>query len=349
MPNAAASPLEFRVLNEYQRGFPLCSAPFARMAQELGSTEAAVLAACARLQQEGRISRVGAVFAPRRIGASTLAALSVAPERLAEVAATVSQFPEVNHNYEREHHYNLWFVVTASSAQRLAHVLAEIEAQCQLPVLRLPLQEEYHIDLGFRLEHNGTCAPADAATPKPAHAPVNLANTVELDADEQALVNALQGGLPLVPQPYQQLARQMHWTEQRVLEQLASWLELGILKRFGIVVRHHELGYTANAMVVHDIPDALVSELGRQLGQHPGVTLCYRRPRVAPDWPYNLFCMVHGRDRNVVEQQIAELRARHALQDYPHAVLFSRTRYKQQGAYYANAAPADPQPNTLAA
>ncbi|MFZ3126626.1 MAG: Lrp/AsnC family transcriptional regulator [Rhodoferax sp.] len=349
MPSTTTSPLDFRVLNEYQRGFPLCSEPFARMAQELGSTEEAVLATCARLHQDGRISRVGAVFAPRRIGASTLAALCVPPERLAEVAATVSRFPEVNHNYEREHRYNLWFVVTASSAERLECVLAEIEAQCKLPLLRLPLEEEYHIDLGFRLEHAGTGSPADAATHKPAHAPASTPDPIALDADGQALVNALQGGLPFIPQPYQHLARQLGWTEQQVLDQLASWLERGILKRFGVVVRHHELGYTANAMVVHDIPDALVCELGRQLGQHPGVTLCYRRPRVAPDWPYNLFCMVHGRDRHVVERQIAELRARYALQDYPHDVLFSRTRYKQQGAYYANATPPNPQPNALAA
>lgn len=349
MHSATTPPLEFRVLNEYQRGFPLCSTPFARMAHELGSSEEAVLATCTRLRQDGRIARVGAVFAPRRIGASTLAALSVAPERLAEVAATVSRFPEVNHNYEREHRYNLWFVATSSSAERLTGVLAEIEAQCGLPVLRLPLEEEYHIDLGFRLEHPGTCPPADASATKPAHAPASAPGAVTLDADGQALVNALQGGLPFVPQPYRHLAQQLHWTEQQVLERLASWLELGILKRFGVVVRHHELGYTANAMVVHDVPDALVSELGQQLGQHPGVTLCYRRPRVAPDWPYNLFCMVHGRDRHVVEQHIAELRTRYALQDYPHDVLFSRTRYKQQGAYYANATPPDQQPNTMAA
>jgi DNA-binding Lrp family transcriptional regulator len=88
-------------------------------------------------------------------------------------------------------------------------------------------------------------------------------------------------------------------------------------------------------MVVHDIPDALVSELGQRLGQHPGVTLCYRRPRVEGQWRYNLFCMLHGRERAQVEQQIAELRERFALQDYPHAVLFSRERFKQQGARYA--------------
>ena len=95
------------------------------------------------------------------------------------------------------------------------------------------------------------------------------------------------------------------------------------------------MGYVANAMVVHDVPDAQVSELGQRLGQHPAITLCYRRPRVKDRWHYNLFCMLHGRDRSQVEQQIAQLREDYALQDYPHAVLFSRDRFKQQGARYA--------------
>ena len=132
------------------------------------------------------------------------------------------------------------------------------------------------------------------------------------------------------------IAQRRGWSEEQVLDRIGAWLELGVLKRFGVVVRHHELGYTANAMLVHDVPDALVDALGKKVGQHPGVTLCYRRPRVAPDWPYNLFCMLHGRDRKVVERQIAQLRQDYALHDYAHEVLFSRTRYKQSGAYYAD-------------
>ena len=120
-----------------------------------------------------------------------------------------------------------------------------------------------------------------------------------------------------------------------MLGRIGRWLEEGAIKRFGVVVRHHELGFRANAMVVHDIADDQVSELGRLLAEEPAVTLCYRRPRVLPDWPYNLFCMIHGRERGEVEDIIAELRQRHGLLDAPHEVLFSLTRYKQNGARYA--------------
>jgi siroheme decarboxylase len=88
-------------------------------------------------------------------------------------------------------------------------------------------------------------------------------------------------------------------------------------------------------MLVHDIPDERVGDLGRALAEEPAVTLCYRRPRMLPDWPYNLFCMIHGRERAEVEGIIADLRERHGIADREHDVLFSLTRFKQNGARYA--------------
>lgn len=321
--NAASATLA--LLNDYQHDFPLCDAPFAAIAQQTGLGAEAVLAQYQHWLQEGRISRIGPVFAPQRVGASTLAAIRVPPEALAQAAAIVSAYPEINHNYAREHAYNLWFVVAAPTQERLDAVLDAIARQCNTPVLRLPLLEQYHIDLGFSL-HAGAAKRSGATTSLP---------PTPLTENDRALIGAMQAGLPLCPSPYQALADTLGSTPQAVLQRIRAWLADGTLKRFGVVVRHHEMGFTSNAMVVHDIPDTLVSELGQRLGQHPGVTLCYRRPRVEGQWRYNLFCMVHGRERAQVEQQITELRTRFALQDYPHAVLFSRERFKQTGARYA--------------
>jgi DNA-binding Lrp family transcriptional regulator len=146
------SSLEQRLLNEFQHGMPLTPNPYADIARQLGVYETTVLETLQRLQTEGVISRVGAVFRPNRIGASTLAAIAVPAEKLEEVAAIVSEFAEVNHNYEREHRINLWFVVVAEDEERLETVLAEIEARCGYPVLDLPLLNEYFIDLGFDLK-----------------------------------------------------------------------------------------------------------------------------------------------------------------------------------------------------
>jgi DNA-binding Lrp family transcriptional regulator len=146
------STLEQRLLNEFQHGLPLTSEPFADIARQLGVYETTVLETLQRLQTEGVISRVGAVFRPNRIGASTLAAMAVPAAMLEEIAGIVSSFAEVNHNYEREHRFNLWFVVVAESEQQLQDVLAEIEDSCGYPVLDLPLLNEHFIDLGFDLK-----------------------------------------------------------------------------------------------------------------------------------------------------------------------------------------------------
>ncbi len=144
--------LEQRLLNEFQREFPLCSRPFAEIAQRLGNSETETIDALRSLSTGGAISRVGPVFRPHRIGTSTLAAMTVPTARLDEVANIVSSYAEVNHNYEREHRYNLWFVATAGDEVRLERVLSDIERRSGLPVLRLPMLEDYHIDLGFDLQ-----------------------------------------------------------------------------------------------------------------------------------------------------------------------------------------------------
>ena len=144
--------LEKRLLDDFQRDFPLTSEPYAEMARRLGTDEATVIATLERFREAGIISRVGAVFRPRRVGASTLAAMAVPAERLAEVADLVSAYEAVNHNYEREHRFNLWFVVTGADDAAVQAVLDDIAGRTGLEVLNLPMIEDYHLDLGFPLQ-----------------------------------------------------------------------------------------------------------------------------------------------------------------------------------------------------
>jgi DNA-binding Lrp family transcriptional regulator len=144
--------IDRRLLDDFQHDFPLDPQPFATIAKELGTDEQTVMERLAYLKRLGALSRVGAVLRPNRVGASTLAALAVPPARLEEVAALVSAFSEVNHNYEREHEYNLWFVVTAADSDRVFQVLAEIAAATGVEPIDLPMLEDYFIDLGFSLQ-----------------------------------------------------------------------------------------------------------------------------------------------------------------------------------------------------
>ena len=139
-------------MDNFQHDFPFEPEPFAAIAAQLGVSESAVIDRLAYLKRFGALSRVGPVLRPNSIGASTLAALAVPAERLEDVAAMVSARPEVNHNYEREHEYNLWFVITAPDRDTVDGVLADIERQTGLQPLDLPMLEDYFIDLGFSLQ-----------------------------------------------------------------------------------------------------------------------------------------------------------------------------------------------------
>jgi DNA-binding Lrp family transcriptional regulator len=144
--------LDRRLLNDFQHEFPLSATPFADIAAQLGVNEAEVLARLSALQHAGLVSRVGAVVKPGKVGASTLAAIAVPPAELETVAALVNGYTEVNHNYEREHRLNLWFVATAETPTRLQAVLDDIAARSGYEVLAFPLLVDYHIDLGFELK-----------------------------------------------------------------------------------------------------------------------------------------------------------------------------------------------------
>ena len=144
-------PINRTLLDRFQRGFPLVASPYAAIGDDLGLDESEVIKRLDALRRGGAISRIGAVVAPHRAGWSTLAAMAVPAERLQSVAELVSAFPEVNHNYEREHAFNLWFVVTGEDQDHVARVLGDIGEKTGLEVLDLPLEQAFHIDLGFPL------------------------------------------------------------------------------------------------------------------------------------------------------------------------------------------------------
>lgn len=155
-----------------------------------------------------------------------------------------------------------------------------------------------------------------------------------LNKEDGIILACMQDGMPLVARPYAAIAARSGLTERVVMERILILQSSGIIKRFGIVVRHHELGYRANAMAVWNIPDDQVAELGEAMGALDCVTLCYRRKRSLPEWPYNLFCMIHGRSRESVLERIEEIIGVLGIEDIPHKILFSGRRFKQRGARY---------------
>jgi DNA-binding Lrp family transcriptional regulator len=323
--------LERALIDGWQRDFPLRARPYEAIARELGVREGDVLAALARMSDSGFLSRVGAAIRPNTAGASLLAAMQVPSAQIEAVADIVNREPGVNHNYEREHRINLWFVVTGRDRPALAQTLQRIRGASGFDILELPLERAYYIDLGFPLA-------ANEGEPKRATPPLWCPATSWLiDETDRRLLALLGDGLTFEATPYQTLARHAGMGEAGVIALLARLVRLGVIARFGLIVKHRALGFRANAMAVWDVPDEEVDLVGERLAAESYVSLCYRRPRRLPDWRFNLFCMVHGRDRETVTTQVAALTRCGNLEARAHAVLFSRRCFRQRGANIAAA------------
>ncbi|MBT9494450.1 MAG: Lrp/AsnC family transcriptional regulator [Paucibacter sp.] len=322
--------VDYQLINDWQQRFPLSSEPFAAMGLRYGVGSDRVLAEFGRMQASGSLGRIGGVWGSGAGGAALLCAFAVPQKRLESVAALVSAYAGVNHNYEREHAYNLWFVITGADPEQVAAGVSSLEAACNLHALRLPMQRAYRINLGFDLQrpHAAGCAARavghETATRDAARA---------VHRDDRALAALVEDGLPLIPRPFAAWALALGCSEAHIFAKLEQWLKQGTLRRFGVVVRHHELGFAANAMCVFDVADEDVDTRAAILSRQPGVTLCYRRAR-GPGWPYNLYCMLHGRERGEVLAWLEAARAAAGLELIQQTVLFSRRRFKQCGASY---------------
>jgi DNA-binding Lrp family transcriptional regulator len=308
----------------WQRGFPLASQPFLEIGRASGLDEDTVVEMLRGLVRDRVLSRIGPAIRPNTIGSSTLAAMSVPSNRLDEVAATVNACPAVNHNYEREHAFNLWFVVTGPDRSFVRRTLEELTACTGCQILDLTIETPYHIDLGFRLQGRKRAVTKNGPHPGQLH----------LGPDSVRLVRLLEPGIPLVRQPYAELASQLGLCEDEVLAGIRQLLDCGAISRFGCILRHRKLGYRANAMAVWDVPDGMVDECAAKLCAQDAVTLCYSRTRCLPDWPYNLFAMIHGKRQEDVEIELADVAGQSGLAGCNSAVLFSRRCFKQTGARY---------------
>jgi siroheme decarboxylase len=209
-------PLRFSLLDRWQHGFPLVREPFAAIAATLGRRTDEVLASYAAAQREGCLSRIGGVFGAGAGGSALLCAMAVPPTRLEAVAAIVSAHPGVNHNYQREHQRNLWFVLTGRDAVAVETALQELERDTGFPALRLAMQRAYRIDLGFAL--GGRTA---------AHAPRASRRAMPVAPPDRPLAALVEEGLPLVERPFDRWAEALGVTPDAILERLQAWLTSG--------------------------------------------------------------------------------------------------------------------------
>ena len=321
------------LIDEYQSGFPVTERPFRVLADELGIEESEALDRVQRLREDGIFRRFGAVLNPPVIGSSTLAAVAAPDDRFDEIAAIINGHRQVNHNYRREHEWNMWFVVTASDRDTRNEILADIETETGCAVLNLPMLTDYYIDLEFPVVNEDRFARESLTETEVSATRISEQATGDLSALDRRLLLAIQDGFPLSLTPYADIAADLDVDVASVLDSVERLRENGCIKRIGCVVNHVVTGFDSNCMVVWNVPDDKLDEYGERVGSLPYVTLCYHRPRRPEQgWEYNLFTMVHGRDSAAVDEVIDELASEYLPVN--HERLYSTATLKQTGAQY---------------
>jgi len=299
------------ILNAFQGGFPVTERPFEPAAAALREHGVDIDAAelvrrIRRLDEEGVLTRFGALVNAEEIGGTaTLVAMHAPEDRFEEVVETVNDHREVAHNYERDHpHLNVWFVVSVADAERVPEVLDEIEAETGQQTYNLPKQREFRVEAKFPLD-----GPVEDGIDRSDLGPtVEPTDRTTLSPAERDLVLAIQDGLPVTETPYRDVADATGADVEWVVRTLGRFDAEGKVRRVGVVPNHYALGYTENGMTVWDVPDGVVGDVGPAVAALPFVTHCYERPRHEGVWPYNVFAMTHGRTEAESERRIEQVR-----------------------------------------
>jgi DNA-binding Lrp family transcriptional regulator len=304
------------ILNAFQGGFPVCERPFEPAAAALRErgvdvTAEELLGRVQRLDEEGVISRFGALVNAEAIGGTaTLVAMHAPPEQFDEVAEQVNTHREVAHNYEREHpHLNMWFVVSVADPEEVDRVLDDIEEETGQPTYNMPKEREFHVGAKFLLDGPIPEGDVDLSHLGPN---VEATDATTITPEERDLVVEIQGGLPVTETPYADVAAAIDADPEWVRAIIKRFEREGKVRRVGLVPNHYALGYTENGMTVWNVPDDVVEEVGPRIAEFEFVTHCYRRPRHEGVWPYTFCAMTHGRSEAESDARIEEVRERMA-------------------------------------
>lgn len=326
--HGAAIPLEEldrRLLNLMQGRFPIEPRPYARVAELAEISEDEVMRRVQHLLDERIIRQVTPIFDTRALGySSMLVAAKVDAENPHRAAKIINAHPGVSHNYLRNHEFNLWFTIATEPDSKLGlegtlNALAEeagAESVRQLPTLKL-------FKIRMDLEMEGTTE--DLARAAVAADPVEL-EPQPYDDFDIAVIRALQGDMPVIPEPYAPAAAELGIPQDRFLEHLSGMQERGLLRRVAAILYHRRAGFSANGMGVWKVPDEQILEVGRQMAAVRGISHCYQRPTYE-DWPYSVFTMAHGRSKEECDAILDSIAETHGITE--RATLYSSTEFKK--------------------
>ncbi len=322
--------LDKRLLNLMQGKFPLEPRPYARVAELADVSEDEVLRRVRRLVDDRIIRQVTPIFDTRALGySSMLVAAKVDPEHPHRAARIINAHPGVSHNYLRNHDFNLWFTIATEPGSRLGldGTLKVLEKETGAESIRkLPTLKLFKIRMDLEMERD-TKALASAGVAQEPHE----IEPVELSELDVAVIRALQGDMPVVPEPYDAAARGLGVETPALLAHLESMRERGALRRVAAILFHRRAGFSANGMGVWKVPDERIAEVGPRMAAFRGISHCYQRPTYR-DWPYSVFTMAHGRSKEECDAILDSIAADTGIEE--RSTLYSSTEFKKTRLLY---------------
>ncbi|SFV53166.1 Heme biosynthesis protein related to NirD and NirG / Heme biosynthesis protein related to NirL and NirH [hydrothermal vent metagenome] len=300
--------------------------PFKEIADAMNTTEEEVLSTVQRLKDEKIIRQTSAIFDTKRLGyKSSLVAFKVAEAKIDEAAQTINAHPGVSHNYLRNHDYNIWFTMAVAPDSRLGlektiEILKErtgADDAIILPTLKM-------FKISVKMDTTGKRAKKEKVK-KTAH------KALELTPQHIAVIKELQKDIAVTSEPYKEATEKLGLDYNKFFGIANELKESGVMRRFATILNHRKAGFGANAMSVWSVPEEKGEEIGRQMAEFSAVSHCYLRPSY-PNWPYNLFAMVHAKTQEECDTLIEEMAKESGLTEY--GKLYSTVEFKKQRLVY---------------
>ena len=316
------------LLNEIQWTFPLVSRPFDAIAKKFNTTPEDIKERLNKLKEIGVLRQLSAIFDTRRLGyTSSLVAMEIEHDKLEYVAGQINRHPGVSHNYERDHQFNLWFTLAVPPGSDLKselekfNVLEGIKKVRMLPTLQL-FKIGVKLDMVDDKKHD--VAPTETK---------KETKNIEFDPTEEDknFIRQLQKDLPIVDEPFLGPAQNLGLTIDELFEKMRYYEEIGVMRRFAAILRHRQVGFTANGMIVWKVPPDRISQVGQTLGAFPQVSHCYERPTY-DDWPFNVFSMIHCKTHDEANQMAKTIQDQIHVDEYK--ILFSSREFKKTRVEY---------------
>ena len=316
------------LLNEIQWTFPLVTRPFDAIAKKFDTTPEEVKERLNQLKEIGVLRQLSAIFDTRKLGyTSSLIAMEIESDQLEHVASQINRHPGVSHNYERDHQFNLWFTLAVPPGSDLKeelekfNVLKGIKKVRMLPTLQL-------FKIGVKLDMVDDKKHAVAPTEEKKEIKNIKFDPTEEDKD---FIRELQKDMEIIDEPFVNAAKNLGITENELFEKMKYYEEIGVMRRFAAILRHRQVGFTANGMIVWKVPEDRILQVGETLGSFPQVSHCYERPTY-DDWPYNVFSMIHCKTHDEAHEMAKTIQDQIHVDEYQ--ILFSSREFKKTRVEY---------------